>query len=264
MSIRLVPLLKEYKNIVFDLYGTLVDIHTDESKPEFWQKVAEYYGQRGAAYEPQELSRRYGELIVMQAAAMPEGAEVDLGQVFARLYTEKDPSILLDAQKYDPDILWFDLSQGSQQLIIDTAAAFRQFSMEKLRLFDGVLEMMDGLKAAGKNIYLLSNAQALFTRAELQMTGLEGYFDGILLSSDAGYKKPSPEFYGLLAKQFGAMPEESLMVGNDDVADCHGAAAVGMDSLYIYTEQSPKQERPLPENCREIRDIQEVLIWALA
>ncbi len=253
-----------YKNIVFDLYGTLVDIHTDEYKPEFWQKVADHYKVHGANYDPQELSVRYGQLIAEQAAVSPVGAEVDLGQVFADLYMEKDPTILFGAEPQVDGMLWTELVEESQQLIVDTAASFRRFSMEKLRLFDGVIEMMEGLKAAGKKIYLLSNAQALFTRAELQMTGLEGYFDGILLSSDAGYKKPSKEFYGLLAERFGAMPKESLMVGNDDVADCHGAAEAGMDSLYIYTEQSPEQERPLPENCREIQEIREVLVWALS
>lgn len=252
-----------YKNIVFDLYGTLVDIHTDEYKLEFWEKVATYYGEHGAAYEPQELSIRYGELIEEQAATMPAGAEVDLGQVFAELYREKDGSILLESETWNDKVRGTVLSACSQQLIMDTAASFRRFSMEKLHLFDGVMEMLDGLKAAGKKIYLLSNAQALFTRAELQMTGLEGYFDGILLSSDAGFKKPSKEFYHLLVEKFGAMPKESLMVGNDDVADCHGAAAVGMDSLYIYTEQSPKRVRPLPENCRKITDIREVLSFAL-
>lgn len=252
-----------YRNIVFDLYGTLVDIHTDEYKTEFWEKVASYYEDRGAVYKPQELSVRYGELIAEQAATMSEGAEVDLGQVFVDLYAEKNPEILLGSQKSFDCVKWTDLSESAQQLIVDTAAAFRRFSMEKLRLFDGVIQMMDGLKAAGKKIYLLSNAQALFTRAELQMTGLEGYFDGILLSSDAGYKKPSKEFYGLLKERFGALPEESLMVGNDDIADCHGAAGIGMDSLYIYTEQSPKQEMPLPENCREITNIKDVLIWAV-
>ncbi len=29
-----------YDNYVFDLYGTLVDIHTDESKKEVWEKLA--------------------------------------------------------------------------------------------------------------------------------------------------------------------------------------------------------------------------------
>jgi len=232
-----------YKNIIFDLYGTLVDIHTDESRPEFWEKVADFYGENGANYSPQELSIRYGELIAAQETSMPAGAEVDLGQVFANLYIEKGV--------YSP----------TPSLIIETASAFRRFSLEKLRLFEGTMEMMDGLKAAGKKIYLLSNAQALFTRAELQMTGLDRYFDGILLSSDAGYKKPSREFYRLLAVRFGALPKDSLMVGNDDVADCHGAAAAGMDSLYIFTEQSPRQEKPLPENCRRIQTIKDVLLY---
>lgn len=30
-----------YPNCIFDLYGTLVDIHTDESRPEFWKKMAD-------------------------------------------------------------------------------------------------------------------------------------------------------------------------------------------------------------------------------
>ncbi len=33
-----------YRNCIFDLYGTLVDIHTDEVKPELWEKLALFYG----------------------------------------------------------------------------------------------------------------------------------------------------------------------------------------------------------------------------
>lgn len=250
-----------YNNIVFDLYGTLVDIHTDETKPEFWQKVADYFGYHGANYDAQECRRAYEEGVKKQAASLPEGAEVDLGQVFADMYIHKDPSVLYAEQIRGKSDTWTDLPEKSKQLIADTASAFRRYSMEKLRLFDGVTEMLNGLKAAGKKVYLLSNAQALFTRAELKITSLESYFDGILLSSDAGYKKPSKEFYALLSDRFGAVPEESLMVGNDDMADCHGASLAGMDSLYIYTEQSPKQKIPLPDNCRQITDIRQVLFY---
>ena len=48
------------------------------------------------------------------------------------------------------------------------------------------------------------------------------------------------------------------MIGNDDVCDCRGAAAAGMDSLYIFTEQSPPRSGLLPENCREITRLQQV------
>ena len=33
-----------YDNYIFDLYGTLVDIHTDESDTAIWEKLAMFYG----------------------------------------------------------------------------------------------------------------------------------------------------------------------------------------------------------------------------
>ena len=35
---------QQYSNYVFDLYGTLVDIHTEENDPALWQKLALFYG----------------------------------------------------------------------------------------------------------------------------------------------------------------------------------------------------------------------------
>ena len=35
--------MKEYENYIFDLYGTLVDIHTDEWKTSFWKKVSQIF-----------------------------------------------------------------------------------------------------------------------------------------------------------------------------------------------------------------------------
>ena len=37
-----------YKNYIFDLYGTLADIQTNEQKPYLWKKMAEIY--RGSIY----------------------------------------------------------------------------------------------------------------------------------------------------------------------------------------------------------------------
>ena len=48
-----------YKNYVFDLYGTLVDIRTNENKAYLWDKMAEIMGFYGAVYERQELKQKY-------------------------------------------------------------------------------------------------------------------------------------------------------------------------------------------------------------
>ena len=48
-----------YENYIFDLYGTLVDINTNEEKRRLWEKLALFYGYNGAAYKPKELKRAY-------------------------------------------------------------------------------------------------------------------------------------------------------------------------------------------------------------
>ena len=43
-----------YTDLIFDLYGTLVDIHTEENDL-VWEKTAFYFGFYGAHYTPAGL-----------------------------------------------------------------------------------------------------------------------------------------------------------------------------------------------------------------
>ena len=119
---------------------------------------------------------------------------------------------------------------------------FRVLSMEYVRLYEGVTELLEGLKARGKRLYLLSNAQRIFTEYELRLLGIETYFDGILISSDWGVKKPDRRFFELLLNRFRLNPEECLMIGNDGACDIGGARSVGMGTCYIHSNLSPKEE----------------------
>ncbi|MCD7754592.1 MAG: HAD family hydrolase [Clostridiales bacterium] len=233
-----------YQNYIFDLYGTLVDIHTDEWKDALWQAFCTVLAEWEVCYRPEELRAAYHREVRRQTDALRQVSgfdepEIDIAPVFFHLLAARGRT-------------------ATDREIAALAWTFRTLSTEKLRLFDGAEHLLRQLKERGKRIYLLSNAQALFTRPELTALGLDGYFDGVLLSSEAGVKKPDPHFYRLLLDQYQLRPEQSLMTGNDDLADCHGAAAAGLDSCYIFTEQSPVRRRPLPERCREIRHILEV------
>lgn len=48
-----------YDTCIFDLYGTLVDIRTDEDKAELWERLSLFYAYYGAKYAPDELKRSY-------------------------------------------------------------------------------------------------------------------------------------------------------------------------------------------------------------
>ena len=52
-----------YKNYIFDLYGTLVDINTDEDKSELWDKLSLFYSLKGAKYKAKELKDLYSEKV---------------------------------------------------------------------------------------------------------------------------------------------------------------------------------------------------------
>ena len=48
----------KYTDLIFDLYGTLVDIHTEESR-EVWEKTALYFGYYGAHYTADGLKEAF-------------------------------------------------------------------------------------------------------------------------------------------------------------------------------------------------------------
>ena len=213
---------------LLDLYGTLVDIHTDENQPSLWKRVAGFVLSQGADWEEKALHRAYLEAVRREedrlrlrdrGISRAEG-EIDLALVFARLYGEK--GVRADAA-----------------LIAETALFFRRASTTHLRLYAGAKELLSALRQRGR-VILLSNAQSLFTRPELEMLGIGDAFDGIYLSSEAGFKKPDPRFYRLALEREGLKPEDCLMIGNDPICDGEGPRALGIPAYVIRSGISPR------------------------
>lgn len=213
---------------LLDLYGTLVDIHTDENQPSLWKRMAGFVLSRGADWEEKALRRAYLEAVRVEEEklrlrdrGLPHAyGEIDLAPVFARLYEEK--GVRTDAA-----------------LIAETALFFRRASITHLRLYAGAKELLAALRKRGR-VILLSNAQSLFTRPELELLGIEDCFDSIYLSSEAGFKKPDPRFYRLALEQEGLESGDCLMIGNDPICDGEGPRAVGIPSYVIRSGISPR------------------------
>lgn len=119
---------------------------------------------------------------------------------------------------------------------------FRTLSRQLLVVYDGVKDTLKELHHRGKHLYLLSNAQSDFTRPELEIMGLTEFFDGILISSEEGCKKPCPAFFRRLIERYDLDPARCLMTGNEENSDIAGACYVGMDSLYLHTATSSKPQ----------------------
>lgn len=230
--------MKLYQNYIFDLYGTLVDIRTDEKQRPLWNKMSLFYGYYGADYMPEELHASYLSLVSeMEKVKRNVGGvqphyehesypEIPIEEVFQELYTAKG-------------------IHPTEELVVHTGQMFRVFSTHHIRLYAGAKELLSALKEEKRRVYLLSNAQRIFTEYELRYLQIYDYFDGILISSDYGVKKPDERFFHLLVDKYRIKPKKSLMIGNDLDCDIAGAKKLGMDTFYIHSAISPKLNRPI-------------------
>ena len=208
----------KYKNYIFDLYGTLVDIHTDERELVLWEKMVNVFKMYGAEYTSEEMRETYDVLV---AEAQKEADEILIEPVFKKLFAMKNINVDMD--------------------VADAICqVFRQASTKYIRLYPWAIPMLEQLKKEGKKIVLLSNAQRAFTAPELQKLGIEKYFDHIFISSDKGVKKPNPAFFKAMLKECGFDAVDCLMVGNDEICDIAGAHKVGIHGFYIHTKISPE------------------------
>ncbi|MBE5871042.1 MAG: HAD family hydrolase [Lachnospiraceae bacterium] len=249
--------MKQYKNYIFDLYSTLIEVKTNEKGAALWKYMAAIYAGFGAEYDWRDLRRSFWE---MEAKArsdaqdeMGEGyAEIEVGDLFLRLLKEapKKHEIM---HKIADERTW----------VITVTEVFRSLSRKQMEVYPWTVPVLTELKKRGCGVYLLSNAQSLFTRSEIEMTGLDGLFDDIYISSEFGRLKPDPVFLLSLMKRYRMKPEETVMVGNDLFSDMCLAQAGGIDgvllntSTFSYTKEEIQERNTM--NAVVIEDMRELL-----
>jgi putative hydrolase of the HAD superfamily len=226
---------ENYENYVFDLYGTLVDIRTEEESAGVWEKLALFFGYYQADYTPDELRERYVALVQEHEGALrhtldeevryahESAPEIEITEVFERLYREKGV-------------------EADRALAVHTGQFFRVLATDYVRLYPGTEEMLAHLKKQGKKVYLLSNAQRIFTAYEMHLLGIAPYFDDILISSDYQTKKPDVRFFQTLVDRHALDVRRTLFIGNDCRCDIGGAKQVDMDTFYVHSNISPEKE----------------------
>ncbi|KFI48034.1 haloacid dehalogenase-like hydrolase [Bifidobacterium biavatii DSM 23969] len=268
-----------YDAVFFDLYGTLIDIRTDESSDAAWDALRDALAGYGVAYDDDCGDGRYGGCddgcddgrvddctdcadrnaglrARFDAAARPivdaaraergEWAEPDLLPAYAAL---------LDGGDLDDghgDGRGDDGRDGANDRAAAARAlawAFRQGSTSLLRLYPGALEFLQTLHEAGLRVVLVSNAQTCYTRPELERLGLDAALDRIVISSDEGVRKPGAEIFRRALAYEGLDADRVLMVGNDSRCDIGGARSAGIDGAYLRTEISPADDPAVCESA---------------
>jgi putative hydrolase of the HAD superfamily len=224
-----------------------VDIHTDEELELLWEKMALFYSFYEAYYTPSELRDAYRQTIEVMEEGK-KGLRQDAHESFPEIRIEQVFLKLFEAKGVMADMI----------LAVHAGQFFRALSMDYIRLYEGTEQMLRTIRENGKKIYLLSNAQRIFTEYEMKALGIFKYFDGIFISSDFSFKKPDIRFFEKLLDTYKIPKESAIMIGNDGICDIKGAKDAGIHTLYIHSNISPKEEMPDADYVLEEMDMQRV------
>lgn len=149
---------------------------------------------------------------------------------------------------------WLDLDQG---LISEDEACFeilKTFPLEQHELVkkifyswdewmlekEGMLELIQQVKAKGYRLILASNASLRYHRYVHRLK-IFSYFNDLVYSCDLRINKPSPLFFESIIKEKGIKAEETLFI-DDSLDNCRTASQLGFHTYHFIGNVSSLKE----------------------
>jgi len=105
---------------------------------------------------------------------------------------------------------------------------------------------------------LITNGKTAIQYGKIDRLGIRDDFDLILVSEEAGIKKPDPRIFELALERLRLQAEECIYVGDHPVNDMEGASQIGIGGIWMKVNQPWREElsaRPL----HTIRQLEELL-----
>ena len=136
---------------------------------------------------------------------------------------------------------------------------FLDLCVENTGVLDGAHELVDYLRRRGYRLHLCSNGFHEVQFRKLRNCGLDGCFDSVILSEDAGVNKPRRGFFDYAFRLSQANPATTVMIGDGWDSDMRGAIDYGLDTIFFNRFPDYPPPEPVTYEVHRLADIQEIL-----
>jgi putative hydrolase of the HAD superfamily len=226
--------LQNTKAIIFDFIGTLTSV-------------------RNYSLEKSKIK--------LHEAIVEAGFDVSL-EKFLDAYTqahEKYRVIRYEKLVEVTNAVW--ISDALNSLGFKTTPQDSQIRMAVNVFFEDYLNSLELRSCAKKILEKVSTDYTLglisnFTYAPVIYAGLrklcvDQFFNAILVSEDAGWRKPHVKIFEEILRRLDAKAEETVYVGDSPLEDIKGAKAVGMKTIFVpsqfYSLENLYESRQMPD-----------------
>lgn len=148
----------------------------------------------------------------------------------------------------------YRLDHPAEELSFD----YRTYLSESTHMLDGAKELLEQLHPKYR-MGLVTNGLQEVQRPRLANTGIEHFFEFVVISDEIGVAKPHAGFFDYAYERMEAAAKDTvLMIGDNPNADISGALNYGFDACWLRNP-GVADRKPFGETHR-IRDIRELSV----
>lgn len=135
-----------------------------------------------------------------------------------------------------------DFKIGDEKLAREMGTRFLDLLPTRNLLFPYTIEILDYLADKGYQLHLITNGFEATQHSKLLNSGLKSYFKNVVTSEGSNSLKPKKEIFDYAFMKAGALPEHSIMIGDNPEVDIQGAINAGIDQVYVNHTNAPAIE----------------------
>lgn len=154
-----------------------------------------------------------------------------------------------------------DFKIADEPLAKEMGMQFLDLLPTRKLLFPYTIEILDYLTLKKYQLHLITNGFEKTQHGKLKSSGLDKYFKAVITSEGSNSLKPHKEIFEFAFQKTGALPSESIMIGDTIDVDILGAVNAGIDQVHVnhLTNEPEKVNGKFPTytvySLKELKEI---------
>lgn len=122
---------------------------------------------------------------------------------------------------------------NDEDLAVKLSSLFKEERRKRHILFNDARNFLDLLRDMNMTMALISNGTPDLQWEKIRKSGIENYFQRIVISGEVGHRKPRKEIFSHCLNVMGCTADQAIMIGDRLDTDIRGANEMGITSVWL-------------------------------
>ncbi len=144
----------------------------------------------------------------------------------------------------------FEMTQRFEYQFLDEILNYNE-------LVEGTQEILEYLSSKNYRLHILSNGFSEVTYRKVELSGIKKYFETVTSADEINIRKPQPDIFAYALDKSNAQKENSVIIGDDWIADVEGGLSFGMNVIFfdVFNDNYEAEGVSVIQSLLEIKNL---------